>query len=159
MLRALYVFIGHSSLAVGFVGIFVPLLSAVCYSQGSKRFHTWLHGHPRFGVMIRSWREHGAIGARDKMVATVMAVLSVSYSFYRLDPPWSVASLTNGAAVLTLTLSRPSTLAEASLSRVGDSGRSVLESMTAVARPESVTAARRLTCAGCGIRLGPRQHR
>ena len=117
MIRTTYVLIGHTSLAVGFVGIFVPLLpttpfvllAAVCYSRGSERFHTWLHEHPRFGPMIHSWREHRAIGLRAKVVATIMVVLSISYSVSRLDPPWNGVALLIGAAVLTFILSRPST--------------------------------------------------
>ena len=116
MIRTSYVLAGHTSLAIGFVGIFVPLLpttpfvllAAVCYSRGSERFHTWLLNHPRFGPMIHAWREHGAIDLRSKVAATVMVVLSISYSVYRLDPPWNVVALLTGAAVLTFILSRPS---------------------------------------------------
>jgi uncharacterized membrane protein YbaN (DUF454 family) len=115
MVRTTYVLVGHTSLAIGFVGIFVPLLpttpfvllAAVCYSRGSERFHTWLHRHPRFGPMIRAWRESRSIGARAKVVATVMVVLSIAYSISRLDWPWNLISLLIGATVLTFILSRP----------------------------------------------------
>lgn len=118
MVRTTYLLIGHTSLAVGFVGIFVPLLpttpfvllAAMCYSRGSDRFHAWILDHPRFGPTIHAWREHGAIGVRAKVVATIMLVLSISYSVYRLDMPWKVVALLIGAAVLTFILSRPSTL-------------------------------------------------
>ena len=116
LVRTTYVLAGHTSLALGFIGIFVPLLpttpfvllAAVCYSRGSERFHTWLRDHPRFGPMIHSWREHGAIGLRSKVAATIMVVLSISYSVYRLDSPWSAVALFIGAAVLGFILSRPS---------------------------------------------------
>ena len=115
MVRTTYVLIGHTSLAIGFVGIFVPLLpttpfvllAAVCFSRGSERFHVWLHAHPRFGPMIHSWREHRAIGARAKVVAAVMVVLSISYSVYRLDMPWTVVAILIGTAVLSFVLLRP----------------------------------------------------
>jgi len=115
-MRTSFVVMGHASLAVGFVGIFVPLLpttpfvllAAFCYSRGSERFHTWLHEHPRFGPMIHGWREHGAIGRRAKVVAAVTVILSAVYSFSRLDPPWNAAALLVCAAVLVFILSRPS---------------------------------------------------
>lgn len=115
MVRTTYVVIGHTSLAIGFVGIFVPLLpttpfvllAAVCYSRGSDRFHAWLHGHPRFGPIIHSWHEHRAIGVRAKVVAVVMVVLSITYSFYRLDAPWNVVALLVGVSVLGFILTRP----------------------------------------------------
>ena len=114
-MRTTYLLIGHASLAMGFLGIFVPLLpttpfvllAAACYSRGSERFHTWLHEHPRFGPIISSWREHGAIGLRSKIAATVMVAASVTYSTIRLDAPWNVIAVLIGAAVLTFLLSRP----------------------------------------------------
>lgn len=106
---------GHASLTIGFVGIFVPLLpttpfvllAAVCYSRGSERFHTWLHRHPRYGPMIHSWREHGAIGPQAKAAGAIMVLLSVAYSAWRLDMPWSVIPIVVGVAVLSFILSRP----------------------------------------------------
>jgi uncharacterized membrane protein YbaN (DUF454 family) len=106
---------GHASLTIGFVGIFVPLLpttpfvllAALCYSRGSERFHTWLHRHPRFGPMIHAWREHRAIGPRAKLAGAVMVLLSMSYSMWRLDLPWSVIPFAVGVAVLSFILFRP----------------------------------------------------
>ncbi|MDX2436204.1 MAG: YbaN family protein [Acidobacteriota bacterium] len=114
-MRTTFLLLGHASIAVGFVGIFVPLLpttpfvllAAMCYSRGSERFHTWLHEHPRFGPMIHSWREHRAIGLRSKIVATIMVGASITWSVTRLDAPWNVVSLLIGAAVITFLLSRP----------------------------------------------------
>lgn len=107
---------GHVSLAVGCVGIFVPLLpttpfvllAAMFYSRGSERFHTWIHEHPRFGPMIYSWKEHGAISRRAKIAAAFTVVLSISYSVYRLPSPWHFVALLIGAAVMTFILTRPS---------------------------------------------------
>jgi len=114
-MRTTYLLIGHASMAIGFIGIFVPLLpttpfvllAAACYSRGSERFHTWLHEHPRFGPIISSWREHGAIGLRSKIVATVTVAASVTYSTIRLNAPWNVIAVLIGGAVLTFLLSRP----------------------------------------------------
>lgn len=115
-MRTTYIFVGHASLAIGFIGIFVPLLpttpfvllAAACYSRGSERFHSWLHRHPRFGPMVRSWRDHGVIGPRAKVAAAVTVGLSVSYTVWRLDRPWELVALAVGVAVLTFILSRPS---------------------------------------------------
>ena len=128
-MRTSFVVMGHASLAVGFVGIFVPLLpttpfvllAAFCYSRGSERFHTWLQEHPRFGPMVHAWREHGAIGRRAKVVAAATVVLSAAYSFSRLDPPWSVAALVVCAGVLSFILSRPSTPRRSSATSRGPS--------------------------------------
>ncbi len=114
-MRYIFLLAGHTSLALGFIGIFVPLLpttpfvllAAACYSRGSKRFHAWIHEHPRFGPMINSWREHGAIGSRAKVAAVITLVISITFSAIRLDGQWKLVAVCVGAAVLTIILSRP----------------------------------------------------
>ena len=114
-MRTTYLLIGHASMALGFVGIFVPLLpttpfvllAAACYSRGSDRFHTWLHEHPRFSPMIHSWRDHRAIGMRSKIIAVLMVGASVIWSAIKLEFPWNVVAILIGAAVTTFLLSRP----------------------------------------------------
>ena len=54
---------GTSSLALGVIGIFVPvlpttpfvLLAAGCYARASTRLHGWLLRSRAFGPMIREW--------------------------------------------------------------------------------------------------------
>ena len=113
-MRTTFVLMGHASMALGIVGIFVPLwpttpfvlLAAVCYSRGSERFNSWLHQHPRFGPMLHSWREHRAISRRAKVAAVIMVVASITYSVVRLDLPWNAVALLVGAAVLVFILTR-----------------------------------------------------
>jgi uncharacterized membrane protein YbaN (DUF454 family) len=127
-MKTALVLAGHASMAVGFVGIFVPLLpttpfvllAALCYSRGSDRFHTWLLEHPRFGPMVHSWREHRAIGVRAKVVATLMVGASAAYSGFRLDMPWNLVALAICVAVLTFILSRPTAGAHLKGGRVED---------------------------------------
>jgi len=113
-MRTTFVLLGHTSMVLGIVGIFVPLwpttpfvlLAAVCYSRGSERFNSWLHQHPRFGPMLHSWREHRAISRRAKVAAVITVVASLTYSVVRLDLPWNAVALLVGAAVLVFILTR-----------------------------------------------------
>lgn len=76
---------GLLSLAVGLVGIVVPLLpttvflliAAFCFSRGSERLLRWLLDHPTLGPPIRDWREHGAISRRAKVRAAIAMGLVV----------------------------------------------------------------------------------
>jgi hypothetical protein len=72
-----------ASLLLGVIGIFVPLLptppfvllAAWCFSRGSERCERWLLEHPRFGPLVRGWREQRAMPLRAKQWATAMMAL------------------------------------------------------------------------------------
>jgi uncharacterized membrane protein YbaN (DUF454 family) len=67
-LRAVWLLGGALALATGVVGIFLPLLpttpfvllAAFCFARGSPRWEAWLLAHPRFGPLVRDWRERHA---------------------------------------------------------------------------------------------------
>lgn len=81
--RILWVVLGLVSLVTGIVGIFVPLLpttpfvilAAFCFARGSRRCEAWLLAHPRFGPMVRDWRDRRAVPLRAKQLATGMMVV------------------------------------------------------------------------------------
>ncbi|MBU2533442.1 MAG: YbaN family protein [Alphaproteobacteria bacterium] len=87
--RSLWKAAGVLSLAIGLIGIVVPLLpttpfvllAAYCFQKGSDRLHRWLLEHPRFGPLIHEWRERGAIPPRAKRNAVIalVAVLALSW--------------------------------------------------------------------------------
>lgn len=88
--RLLWLLAGGISLLLGLAGIFLPLLpttpfvllAAACFSRGSTRCEAWLLGHPRFGPMVRDWRQHRAVPLRAKQLALVMMTIgSVTAAF------------------------------------------------------------------------------
>jgi len=94
--RLLWVLAGIASLALGIIGIFVPLLpttpfvllAAFCFARGSTRCEAWLLNHPRFGPMVRNWRDHHAIPLRAKQLAWTMMALGSAWAGYRLPLAW-----------------------------------------------------------------------
>jgi uncharacterized membrane protein YbaN (DUF454 family) len=114
--RLVYLSLGHTFTAIGFVGLVVPLLpttpflilAAACYSRGSERFERWLLTHPRFGAGVRAWRDHGVISVRAKTIATIGILVSLTIPLLVLSPPWKLvaASLVGGALLFIHT--RPS---------------------------------------------------
>ena len=95
-LRALWLLAGAGSLGTGVVGIFVPLLratpfvllAAFCFASGSPRWERWLLAHPRFGPLVRHWRERHAIPLRAKQLAWTMMALGSAWSAWMLPLRW-----------------------------------------------------------------------
>lgn len=87
---AILVGLGWLSLAVGFVGIFLPvlptvpfvILAALCFSKGSPKLHQWLRRHPRFGGSLVLWEDHGVIRKRGKWMASICMVLGLVYPVF-----------------------------------------------------------------------------
>ena len=114
--RQIWRIAGGASLALGVIGIFLPLLpttpfllsAAYCFQKSSPRLHSWLVNHPTFGPAIEDWQQHGAISRTAKIQAMIAlaAVLGLSFLF---GVGWLV--LTIQVAVLTCVaifiLSRP----------------------------------------------------
>ncbi|ABF07107.1 uncharacterized protein ACUXAV_005467 [Cupriavidus metallidurans] len=79
-IRAFWVTCGTLSLALGVIGIFLPvlpttpfvLLAAACFARGSERFHRWLLAHHRFGPLVHDWQTHRSIPFRAKCLALSM---------------------------------------------------------------------------------------
>ena len=86
--RITWLVIGLLALALGAIGIALPLLpttpfilvAAFAFAQSSEKLHRWLLDHNVFGPLIENWRRHGAISRRAKIASVVSmgAVLVVS---------------------------------------------------------------------------------
>ena len=67
--------LGWISLAVGVIGIFLPLipttgpllLAAVCFDRSSPRFHAWLMNNRYLGGYIRNYREGRGLPMMQKI--------------------------------------------------------------------------------------------
>lgn len=95
-IRLLWLVAGLLALAVGLIGVIVPLLpttpfvllAAYCFSHASERMERWLLGHSRLGPLIRDWREHHAVPLRAKQLASVMMAASAVIVGIRLPAAW-----------------------------------------------------------------------
>ena len=85
---------GTVSLGIGIIGIVLPLLpttpflllSAFCYSKGSKRFHRWLLNNRIFGDYITNYLEGKGISLKSKLLTLFFLWALILFSaFYFVD--------------------------------------------------------------------------
>ena len=106
--QQLYLCAGVLAVAVGTVGIVLPLLptvpfmilAAYCFARSSPALEARLFNHPKFGPHLVAWREKGAISRRGKWSATIAFGVSIAIGFVALALPWSLVPV--GAAMLCL---------------------------------------------------------
>ena len=117
MSRPFWYLLGVFALAIGILGIFLPILpttpliilAAFAFGKGSPRIAAALETHQVFGPIIAEWRRHGAIAPMFKaaalgMMATVL-VLSFVMGFSELVIGVQALCIAGAAAFI---LTRPS---------------------------------------------------
>jgi uncharacterized membrane protein YbaN (DUF454 family) len=114
--RWLLLVLAWTSLALGIVGIFVPLLPTVPFvllaawaaARSSPRLSHWLEHHPRMGPWIRDWRRSGVVRRRAKWAATTAMSISAVAMLAWMGPRWHVwAGIASMALVLLWLWRRP----------------------------------------------------
>ena len=96
-MKTLLAALGAFALALGVIGIFVPLLpttpflllAAALWVRSSPRLYEWLLAHRCFGGYIRNFRENRAIPLRAKVVSIVLMWGTMLYCIFGLlDGRW-----------------------------------------------------------------------
>lgn len=103
-------------IGLGSVGAILPLLpttpflllAAMCASRSSPALHAWLYSHPRFGPLLRDWRDHRAIRPRAKITALVLVALSWGWMWISVEPLYArLSASVVMAGVVTFLATRP----------------------------------------------------
>lgn len=111
-MRILLIISGCISLALGFIGLFLPLLptvpfvllSAALFAKSSPRLYNWLLGHRLFGEHIRNYRDEKAIPLPIKILAITMLWTSILLTvfFVAREKWWLQLILTGIATAVTI---------------------------------------------------------
>jgi hypothetical protein len=110
---------GVMCLALGTIGIVVPLLptvdmyglAAFCFARGDRRWEVWLLAHPRLGPPIRAWRESRVVPLPAKCAATLSMGLSCTAAAVWLPSPAAWLPMVFCLPVSIYLWTRPSRLA------------------------------------------------
>ena len=100
-MRIFLIIVGCVSLALGILGIFLPmlpttpflLLSAAAWVKASPSLYEWLLNHKLFGKYIRNYREHRAIPLRVKIISVLFVWLTIGYCIFAVVDEWWWAQL------------------------------------------------------------------
>lgn len=116
--RYLLLALGWLSVALGVIGIFLPvlpttpflLLAAACFVRSSKRFYIWLVTHPRLGPWLRDYLDGQGIPLKGKVYALVLMWAGIAFSCYLVPLPWARAFMLTSAVLVSLYILKQKTL-------------------------------------------------
>ncbi|KAA8702076.1 YbaN family protein [Pseudomonas cannabina] len=116
--RYLLTAVGWLSVALGVIGIFLPvlpttpflLLAAACFARSSPRFYHWLINHRQLGPWIRDYLEGNGIPLKGKIYAIGMMWASISLSCYLVPSNWARGFMLTSAVLVTLYILKQKTL-------------------------------------------------
>ena len=88
-----YIVLGFISLALGVLGIFLPilpttpflLLSAFLFCKSSKKLHDWLLSRKVLGEYIHNYKTYHAMKRKVKITSIVLLWITLAISFYLVD--------------------------------------------------------------------------
>lgn len=89
--------IGLISLALGIVGIFLPvlpttpflLLSAALFLRSSRSLYDWLMNHPKLGPYISNFMLHKSIPLKVKIISVSMVWITLLYCAIAVAGHWA----------------------------------------------------------------------
>ena len=89
--------LGWISLAVGILGIFLPLvpttplvlLASWCFARSSRRFHGWLRSNGTLGPIIDRWEAGAGIAPDVRNRALVALWLTLAVSAFVIGQWWA----------------------------------------------------------------------
>ena len=98
IVRALFFVAGTVSLALGTIGIVLPilpttpllLLALACYCRSSKRMTKWVLTNKYFGSYIRRYKEGKGIPIKTKIATIATLWITISYSAFFIVNIWIV---------------------------------------------------------------------
>jgi uncharacterized membrane protein YbaN (DUF454 family) len=111
LFKLLLLLVGHLSLALGLLGIVLPvlpttpflLLSAACYARGSESMYHWLIHQRVLGPYISSYREGRGFSRTLKLGLILVIWISISLSAMLLsDKPQVLYVLFGSAAFVSI---------------------------------------------------------
>jgi uncharacterized membrane protein YbaN (DUF454 family) len=116
-IRVFWLLAGLVAVAVGAVGVVLPLLpttpfllvAAFAFARSSERLNNWLREHQIFGPLINNWHRDGSIDRNSKRTAIIFITATPVITWLLDAPLWIlVCQLVVLSAAAIFILTRPS---------------------------------------------------
>lgn len=109
-MRYVLIIFGSTSLLLGIVGIFLPLLpttpflllSAFLFAKSSDKLYNWLLEHKHFGSYIQDFRIHKCISLKAKIISLTMLWGTMTYTIIFVVP---ILAVKIGLALVAISVS------------------------------------------------------
>jgi uncharacterized membrane protein YbaN (DUF454 family) len=117
--RVFWLLTGLTAVAIGGVGVVLPLLpatpfllvAAFAFARSSGRLARWLEEHRSFGALINNWHCEGSLDRKTKRTALIVLVLTPIATWLFNVPLWIIGLqifALSGAGLFILTRPSPS---------------------------------------------------
>ena len=85
MKRLMLIILGWTCVSLAFVGIFIPgipttpflIVALWAFAQSSKKFHSWLLNHKRFGPILQNWESYRVVPVKAKILMVILQIFAV----------------------------------------------------------------------------------
>ena len=102
MKKIILIIIGWSCVGLAFVGTFVPgipttiflIVALWAFAKSSKKFHSWLLNHKKFGPILQNWESHKVVPRKAKILMVILQISAVIIFHYSLQNIYLTAILT-----------------------------------------------------------------
>ena len=102
MKKIILITIGWSCVGLAFVGTFVPgipttiflIVALWAFAKSSKKFHSWLLNHKRFGPILQNWESHKVVPRKAKILMVILQISAVIIFHYSLQNIYLTSILT-----------------------------------------------------------------
>ena len=101
MKKIILLTIGWLSVGLAFIGVFVPgipttiflIVALWAFARSSKKFHSWLLNHKRFGPILQNWESHKVVPRKAKILMIILQISAVIIFHYSLQNIYLTAIL------------------------------------------------------------------
>ena len=101
MKKIILITIGWSCVGLAFIGTFVPgipttiflIVALWAFAKSSKKFHSWLLNHKRFGPILQNWESHKVVPRKAKILMVILQISAVIIFHYSLQNIYLTAIL------------------------------------------------------------------